>query len=162
MYCVSHHISGHLPRQIWFWKISIKTWVSVRPPPPLLGKMPDFFRKWNFRAPFKWTPCTFWPKTCWALSGSRVSLWIGQYPLNAFPPIPTLCFLAFESIQQSTHKEPFRKTNTAGLQGWPAKHFVQVWGFSKTYASSYLVLGSGSSLCTSLMKVKCTRKQFEL
>ena len=25
MYCVFHHISGHLPRQIWFWKILTKT-----------------------------------------------------------------------------------------------------------------------------------------
>ena len=32
MYCVFHHISGHLPRQICFWKISTKTWASVRPP----------------------------------------------------------------------------------------------------------------------------------
>ena len=28
MYCVIHHISGHLPRQIWFWKFSTKTWIS--------------------------------------------------------------------------------------------------------------------------------------
>ena len=51
MYCVFHHISGHLPRQIWFWKISTKTWASVRPSPPLLGQMPNFFRKWILRAP---------------------------------------------------------------------------------------------------------------
>ena len=50
MYCVFHHISGHLPRQIWFWKISTKTWASVRPPRPLLGQMPNFFRKCILRA----------------------------------------------------------------------------------------------------------------
>ena len=49
MYCVFHHISGHLPRQIWFWKIL--TWASVRPPRPLLGQMPNFFRKRILRAP---------------------------------------------------------------------------------------------------------------
>ena len=51
MYCVFHHIFGHLPRQIWFWKISTKTWASVRPPRPLLGQMPNFFRKCVLRAP---------------------------------------------------------------------------------------------------------------
>ena len=51
MYCVFHHISGHLPRQIWFWKISTKTWASVRPPPPLLGRMPNFFQKRILKAP---------------------------------------------------------------------------------------------------------------
>ena len=29
MYCVFHHIPGHLPRQIWFWKFSTKTWALV-------------------------------------------------------------------------------------------------------------------------------------
>ena len=52
MYCVFHHISGHLPRQIWFWKFSTKTWASVRPP-PLLGQMPNFFRKMILMAPLK-------------------------------------------------------------------------------------------------------------
>ena len=51
MYCVFHHISGHLPRQICFWKISTKTWASV---PPLLGQMPNFFRKWILRAPLRY------------------------------------------------------------------------------------------------------------
>ena len=53
MYCVFHHISSHLPRQIWFWKISTKTWASVRPPPPLLGQKPKFFRKSILMAPLK-------------------------------------------------------------------------------------------------------------
>ena len=41
MYCVFHHISGHLPRQILFWKFSTKTWASVRPP-PCWAKCPTF------------------------------------------------------------------------------------------------------------------------
>ena len=45
MYCVFHHISSHLPRQIWFWKISTKTWASVRPPPPLVGPKAQVFPK---------------------------------------------------------------------------------------------------------------------
>ena len=48
MYCVFHHISSHLPRQIWFWKISTKTWASVRPPPPLVGPKAQVFPKINF------------------------------------------------------------------------------------------------------------------
>ena len=44
MYCVFHHISSHLPRQIWFWKISTKTWASVRPP-PLVGPKAQVFPK---------------------------------------------------------------------------------------------------------------------
>ena len=51
MYCVFHHISGHLPRQIFFGKILTKTWASVRLPRPLLGQMPNFFRKCILRAP---------------------------------------------------------------------------------------------------------------
>ena len=51
MCCVFHHVSGHLPRQIWFWTISTKTWASVRPLRPLLGQMPSFFRKWILMAP---------------------------------------------------------------------------------------------------------------
>ena len=42
MYCVFHHISGHLPRQILFWKISTKTWASDPPPPPCWAKCPSF------------------------------------------------------------------------------------------------------------------------
>ena len=49
MYCVFHHISGHLPRQIWFWKFSTKTWASVRP--PLVGPNAQFFPKNNFDGP---------------------------------------------------------------------------------------------------------------
>ena len=30
MYCVFHHISGHLSRQILFWKMLMKTWDWVR------------------------------------------------------------------------------------------------------------------------------------
>ena len=48
MYCVFHHISGHLPRQIWFWKILTKTWASVRLPPPLVGPKAQVFPKINF------------------------------------------------------------------------------------------------------------------
>ena len=47
MYCVFHHISGHLPRQIWFWKISTKTWASISPP-PLVGPKAQVFPKINF------------------------------------------------------------------------------------------------------------------
>ena len=50
MHCVFHPISGNLTRQIWFWKISTKTWASVRPP-PLLGQKPKFFRKFILMAP---------------------------------------------------------------------------------------------------------------
>ena len=61
MYCVFHPISGHLPRQIWFWKISIKTWASVWPPCPLLGQMPNFFRKWISMAPHMYYTCNSTP-----------------------------------------------------------------------------------------------------
>ena len=47
MYCVFLHITGHLPRQIWFWKISTKTWDLVRPP-PLVGPNAQVFPKINF------------------------------------------------------------------------------------------------------------------
>ena len=47
MYRVFHHISYHLPRQIWFWKILTKTWASVRPP-PLVGPKAQVFPKINF------------------------------------------------------------------------------------------------------------------
>ena len=62
----------------------------------------------------------------WAFqSGSRVSPWIGQYLVNAFPyqRFTSPLFLAFQSIQLSTHKGPFKKTNTLG---WPTKHWVWV------------------------------------
>ena len=56
IYCVFHHISVHLPRQCWFWKISKTNWVSVRPPhPPLLGQMPKFFWKSILTAPLSLT-----------------------------------------------------------------------------------------------------------
>ena len=51
MYCVFHHISGHLPRQIWFWEISTKTWASVRPPLPLVGPNAQLFPKMHFDGP---------------------------------------------------------------------------------------------------------------
>ena len=34
-----------------FWKFSTKTWTSVKPLPPLLGQMPNFFRKTILMAP---------------------------------------------------------------------------------------------------------------
>ena len=47
MFCVFHHISGHLPRQIKFWSILIKSWDWVSPPP--IGTksqvLPNFFLK---------------------------------------------------------------------------------------------------------------------
>ena len=64
------------------------------------GHVPSGQRRWAFQ------------------SGSRVSPWIGQYLVNAFPyqRFTSPLFLAFQSIQLSTHKGPFKKTNTLG---WP-------------------------------------------
>ena len=41
MYCVFHHISDHLPKQILFWKFLTKTWASARP--PLVGPKAQVF-----------------------------------------------------------------------------------------------------------------------
>ena len=77
MYCVFHHISGHLPRQIWFWKISTKTWASVRPPRPLLGQMPKFFRKSILRAPLTQIKDQF-------ICGAKPSPLIIEMPILSF------------------------------------------------------------------------------
>ena len=66
MYCLFHHISGHFPRQIWFWKISKKTWASVRPP-PLLGRFPNFFQKRILKAPLMQVNTTQASQCCYAL-----------------------------------------------------------------------------------------------
>ena len=59
MYCVFHHISSHLQRQICFWKISAKTWASVRPPHPCWAKSPSFSEN-----QFWWQPSYY----CWQIS----------------------------------------------------------------------------------------------
>ena len=45
--------SQHLwavPRQIRFWSILKKSWDWVRPPPPSLGQIPNFYRKFVLHA----------------------------------------------------------------------------------------------------------------
>ena len=45
--------SQHLwavPRQIEFWSILKKSWDWVRPPPPSLGQIPNFYQKFVLRA----------------------------------------------------------------------------------------------------------------
>ena len=52
MYCVFQHISGHLPRQIEFWLIWIKSWDWVRPPTPQsLGLNPNLNQKIFYKLP---------------------------------------------------------------------------------------------------------------
>ena len=46
--------SQHLwavPRKIKFWSILKKSWDWVRPPPPSLGQIPNFYRKFVLKAP---------------------------------------------------------------------------------------------------------------
>ena len=45
MYCVFHHIPGHFPRQIWFWKFSTKLGLRSDPPAPCWAKCPTFSEK---------------------------------------------------------------------------------------------------------------------
>ena len=127
MYCVFHHISSHLPRQIWFWKISTKTWASVRPPPPLLGQKPKFFRKLILMAPLIHE--SYWPKLivrmrrsecpveiipscCWSnlrplatateRRGVYYDLYLGNYDVGSYP---CNCFLMRLNINQSRHHQ---------------------------------------------------------
>ena len=40
-------------QQIKFWSISKKSWDWVRPPPPSLGQIPNFYRKFVLQAPLR-------------------------------------------------------------------------------------------------------------
>ena len=127
MYCVFHHISDHLQKQILFLLILQKnSWDSVRPPsPPLLGQNPKFGKGKIIGAPLTSTwmfglqaPHTKWPWTHWKICiGGAISskhTWIRKKRRRKeFQTLPDILALWSASASAPT--------------GWPKKQKYQNW-----------------------------------